>query len=71
MSGKAMQVAVPPGGSALREMTRSEKSEGHGAGVCGLFVDSNEALPEPKRRSGVAKLVFVDKCMTGKGLAFC
>lgn len=37
MSGKAMQDAVPPLGTALREVTRKfEESEGH-ARVCGLF----------------------------------
>src|SRR5581483_11173902 len=37
MSGKAIQDAVPPARTDIREMTRRFESEGHVASGCGLF----------------------------------
>ena len=42
--GKAMQVAVPPVGTALREMFGSEESEGHCL-VAASWLASKEHLP--------------------------
>jgi Fe-S oxidoreductase len=39
MSGKAMQVTIPPG-TALREMVRRKESEGHCCGFAASFVIS-------------------------------
>jgi hypothetical protein len=48
MSGKAMQVAVPPGEAALREMVTREESEGHFFGFAASLVQREGALAEPK-----------------------
>jgi hypothetical protein len=47
VSGKAMQVTVPPAGTALREKFGREASEGHCFG-CGLLVTCKGAFAEPK-----------------------
>jgi hypothetical protein len=64
-----MQVAVPPGGSALREMTRSEKSEGHGAGVCGLFVVLDESTSRTKAADWHDQTLAHRQMHDGQGLS--
>ena len=49
--GKAMQVTVPPAGSALRElMRRIEESEGHVAEFAASLLPLEEALAAPKQK---------------------
>jgi hypothetical protein len=59
MSGKAMQVTVPPVGTALREMLNRESSEGHLLGFAASLLPGEGAFAEPKagaERSGVRNL---------------
>jgi hypothetical protein len=51
MSGKAMQVFVPRGETALREIVMRFESEGHNVGFAASFVHREGALAEPKRVS--------------------
>jgi len=49
MSGKAMQEAVPPARTAIREMSRKvEESEGHFLELRPLLLHPKGALAEPK-----------------------
>jgi hypothetical protein len=43
-SGKAMEVTVSPGGTALRELVTGKGSEGHFLWVCGLFSTSIRSI---------------------------
>jgi len=43
-----MEVFIPPGGTALREMLTRDESEGHCFWFAASFVPQEEALPEPK-----------------------
>jgi len=52
VSGKAMQVTVPPVGTALREMLNRELSEGHCCGFAASLVPVEGALAEPKVGKG-------------------
>jgi hypothetical protein len=48
LSGKAKEVAVSPGGTALREVVTGKYSEGHFFGFAASLVLGEEALAEPK-----------------------
>jgi hypothetical protein len=48
MSGKAMQVFVSPGETALREMVTREESEGHYFWVAASLLHQEGAFAEPK-----------------------
>jgi len=47
-SGKAMEVTVSPGGTALRELLTGKESEGHFFGFAASLIHQEEALAEPK-----------------------
>jgi hypothetical protein len=57
MSGKAMQVAAPPAGTALRDVTRRiEEREGHVAEYAASLLTVREAFAAPKIRVGVIRV---------------
>jgi hypothetical protein len=43
-----MEVAVSPGGTALRELLTGKESEGHFFGFAASLIHQEEALAEPK-----------------------
>ncbi len=57
-----MQVTVPPGETALREMFRREESEGH-CWLRPLLLSTNEALAEPKASVTMAVIFAHAKLM--------
>jgi hypothetical protein len=48
MSGKALQVFVPQGETALREILMRYESEGHNVGFAASLIDGKPALAAPK-----------------------
>lgn len=71
MSGKAIQNAAPPAGTA-RELTRRiEESEGHVTWLRPLFLHQGEALPAPKMKIRVISITRRRKLKTVKGLEEC
>ena len=50
-----MQVAVPPGEAALREMLTRDESEGHCFGFAASLVHREDALPAPKSMESCIK----------------
>jgi hypothetical protein len=57
VSGKAMQVTVPPVGTALREMLNRELSEGHCCGFAASLVPVEGAFAEPKAGEGRSAVI--------------
>jgi len=53
LSGKAMEAAVPQGGTVLREMLNRESSEGHCLGLRPLYYLEREHLPSQRPETGV------------------
>jgi hypothetical protein len=69
MSGKALNVAVPSAGTAIRDMVRRiEESVGHEEFAASL-LRRLEALAAPKGRNSVITLTRSHKQMTAKDLS--
>lgn len=62
-SGKAMQGAVPPAGTAIREVAeRIEESHGHARGG-GLFLDEEQSTCNAKKKNAVIKITAFTKSL--------
>lgn len=53
-----MQGAAPPAGATIREVTQRVDGVGHVARVCGLCMESEEALAAPKWRRDVIAITL-------------